>query len=87
MTEGNFTKLAKQDEKKDKSQDAQSNHSHIYIYQQDKEFRYIDHHSIRYIWDPTEENYVRLHGLDTGVKCMTFHDDLKGVSSQKRTSM
>ena len=61
--------------------------SSFFLLKDPKVFRFIDHHSIRYIWDPSKRDYIKLHGLDTGVKCMTFHDDLKGVSTNQRASL
>lgn len=50
-------------------------------------FRYIDHHNIRYIWDPEKSDYMRLHGLDVGVRCMSLHDDYTGIDVKKRESL
>ena len=54
---------------------------------QDKVFRYIDHHNIRYIWDHEAGDYKRLYGLDIGVRCMSLHDDYTGVDDNKRESL
>ncbi|XP_067946248.1 polyamine-transporting ATPase 13A3-like isoform X2 [Watersipora subatra] len=52
-----------------------------------KVFRYIDHHSVRYIWNSKKRDYVRLHGLDVGVRCMSLHDKYTGVDDNTRKGL
>ncbi|XP_041034671.1 probable cation-transporting ATPase 13A3 [Carcharodon carcharias] len=52
------------------------------------QIRYLQHHSIRYIWDPNKRSFILLRGLEQNVSCSDLHkkylDGLVYQESQNR---